>query len=114
MKEHIISGLKIITVQSKVIAKFYIDGIEFILVLFGERDEELPRIYPQDQKLILFLDNEFLEFYRMILIEYYMRLPLPFYNVAFEKFKKNIELAINSISLIEYKKIIKTSYKIFL
>ena len=114
MKQHFISNLKITTIQLKVVAIFCIDDIEFQLVLFGNRDEEIPRVYPQDPELIQFLDDDFLEFYRIVLIEYYMRLPLPFYNLAYEKFKNNVELAKSKIDLLEYKKIIKTSYKIFI
>ena len=114
MKQHFISDLKIKTIQSRVVAIFNIDGIEFLLVLFGNRDEEIPRVYPKDPELIQFLDDDFLEYFRMVLIEYYTRLPLPFYNLAYEKYKQNVELAKSKIDLLEYKKIIKTSYRLFI
>lgn len=101
--------------DGKVLAHFIVDDLFFKLCLFGYTEkeqtiEESDTIFYSDDNFIDFM-NEFLEMYRIMLRDYYTMKKENINNV----FTVEIEKAntINKIDLLEYKKRIRTSYRIY-
>ena len=101
--------------DNKVIARFKVDDLFFKLCLFGYTEKEQ---FFEEGDMLLYVDdsftdfmNEFLEMYRDMLRDYYKMKEENINNV----FTVEIEKAktMNKIDLIEYKKRIRTSYRIY-
>ena len=114
-----INKLKIHTEQHLVYATFEINGIEIMLPLLGFKDYQADmfhaeRLYPADAS-IEFIDD-FCYVLKDLLIFYYENERHSYDFNSFYRFKKEIERAMHhkEVNLNDYKKRIKTAYKVFI
>lgn len=114
-----INKLKIHTEQHLVYATFEINGIEIMLPLLGFKDYQADvfnaeRLYPADASME-FIDD-FCNVLTDLLIFYYQNEKNAYEFNSFYRFKREIERAMrrDEVNLNDYKKRIKTAYKIFI
>lgn len=114
-----INKLKIETEQHLVYATFQVNGIEIFLPLIGFSDYQesvlaSDRVYP-DNASIEFIDD-FCDLLQELLIFYYTEEINAYEYKSFNRFKNEIERAMHfkEINLNDYRKRIKTAYKIFI